>query len=65
VHTAPVLPILCSSTVRCSAKTDAFVAKVEKAGKVAFSGLAASALIASVRHPIPPSIVPAWGRDPA
>ena len=38
-----------STSVMCSAAKPAFVEKVEKAGKAAIAGLAASAVIASVR----------------
>ena len=41
--------------MKCSAAKATFVQKVEKAGKVAFSGLAASALIASVSQQSKPT----------
>ena len=48
--TRPSLPPPTNSTsVMCSAAKPAFVEKVEKAGKAAIAGLAASAVIASVR----------------
>ena len=48
--TCPSLPPPTNSTsVMCSAAKPAFVEKVEKAGKAAIAGLAASAVLASVR----------------
>ena len=48
--TRPSLPPPTNSTsVMCSAAKPAFVEKVEKAGKAAIAGLAASAVLASVR----------------
>ena len=45
----PLPPPTNSTSVMCSAAKPAFVEKVEKAGKAAIAGLAASAVIASVR----------------
>ena len=45
----PFHPVRNSTAVKCSAAKPAFVEKVEKAGKAALSGLAASAILASVR----------------
>ena len=58
---APPRVPLDSSAVKCAANKEAFVAKVEKAGKAALSGLAASALLASVR---PDPIFVARTREP-
>lgn len=45
----PLPPPTNSTSVMCSAAKPAFVEKVEKAGKAAIAGLAASAVLASVR----------------